>query len=58
MYETGADFTNSFRKLSQLKLTGAEKVDDDIKQYLQDFLTECSSVDEFIALNRPKMPRE
>jgi serine/tyrosine/threonine adenylyltransferase len=58
MYETGADFTNSFRKLSQLTLSGKDKIDNDLENYLSIILNECCSVDELKTFYKPKFDGE
>lgn len=58
MFQTGADFTNSFRKLAQLKLNGPDRIDEDIKDYLSLIESDCCPVDEFKAFNRPRMNKE
>lgn len=48
MSVTGSDFTNSFRKLSSLNLTGNDRIneDKDIDEFLQIILNECNSIEE------------
>lgn len=58
MYETGADFTNTFRKLSLLKFTSIENIDKDIEESLEIILKQCSSIDEIRSFFKPKMPKE
>ena len=58
LYETGSDFTNSFRKLSELKTSGRENIDQDISSYLKIILLECSSLNEFKQNLKPKFPLE
>lgn len=58
MYETGSDFTNSFRKLSELQTNGRENIDKDISDYLQIILQECCPCNEFKQNLRPKFPLE
>ena len=58
MYETGADFTNSFRKLAQLRLSGKSHIDCDIKEYLSIILEDCSSINEMKDFFKPKFPKE
>ena len=58
MYQTGADFTNSFRKLSQLELNGPDCIENDIKQYLSNAQSDWCTIDEFQAFNRPRMNKE
>ncbi|CAF0971086.1 unnamed protein product, partial [Brachionus calyciflorus] len=56
MYETGADFTNSFRKLSLFDIT--DNKDEDIKKFMSIILEQCASVDEIRGFFKPKMPKE
>jgi len=58
MYNTGADFTNSFRKLSELKLNGKDMIENDIDEYIKTILKQCSSVTEMKAFHKPKFPKE
>jgi hypothetical protein len=58
MYETRADMTNSFRKLSLLKLRGKQRMDEDIHEYLEVILAECSSIEELKGFFKPKFPKE
>lgn len=58
MYETGADFTNSFRKLSHLTLNGRENIKADIKDFLGIILNECNSFDEFKKNTTPRFKPE
>lgn len=58
MSETGADFTNSFRRLNELKLNGPENIKEDIADYLGVLLKECSSLDELKGKVEPKFKPE
>jgi hypothetical protein len=58
MYETGADFTNSFRRLSELRLTGPENIERDVAEFLPILERECSPLDEYKSTFKPKLPRE
>ena len=52
MYETGADFSNSFRRLARLHTAA------DVGDWLSLIQKECSSVSEMKALYKPKIPKE
>lgn len=63
MHNTGADFTNTFRSLSQISCPMQEEEEEDdcesIKQATEMLLQQCASLDELKAANRPTMdPRE
>ena len=59
MHQTGADFTNSFRKLSRLKLSGPAETQQDITEYLEAaLLEECCTVDELKMNMKPKFSTE
>ena len=58
MYETGSDFTNSFRKLSELSLNGKEKIEEDVNEYLNVILKQCCSITEMKTFHKPKFPKE
>ena len=58
MYETRSDFTNSFRKLSELKLSGKDNIEADISAYLRIILSECCSIRELKDFLKPKFPKE
>lgn len=58
MYETGVDFTNSFRKLSLLDLNVPDEIDKDIKNFITIILNECRSLEESKNFLKPKFPRE
>jgi len=58
MHETGTDFTNSFRKLSELKTNGRDNIDQDISSYLKIILQECCPLNEFKQNLKPKFPLE
>lgn len=58
MYETGADFTNSFRKLSLINAKDKNNIDKDINDFLKIITEECSCVDEFREIFKPKFPVE
>lgn len=58
MSETGADFTNSFRRLNKLQINGREKIKQDISDYLNIILKECSSLDELKETVKPKFKPE
>ena len=58
MYESGADFTNSFRKLSELNTSGRHSIDDDIKIYLKVILKQCNSIAEMKSFCKPMFPKE
>lgn len=63
MHNTGADFTNTFRSLSQISCPMQEEEEEDdfesIKQATELLLQQCASLDELKAANRPTMdPRE
>jgi hypothetical protein len=55
MKETGADFTNSFRFLSQLDLPGMPCFTASKTALLQRLLEQCCTLEELIKANRPKM---
>lgn len=60
MHNTGADFTNTFRSLSQISFPSeGENEEDVLKQATQLLLEQCASLDELKAANKPTMdPRE
>ncbi|XP_052008434.1 selenoprotein O1 isoform X2 [Xyrauchen texanus] len=62
MHNTGADFTNTFRSLSQISCPTQEEGEDDneaIRQATELLLQQCASLEELKAANRPTMdPRE
>ncbi|XP_028815141.1 selenoprotein O1 isoform X2 [Denticeps clupeoides] len=62
MHDTGADFTNTFRCLSQVSCPGEEGKDgggDALRQASALLLEQCSSLEELKAASRPTMdPRE
>lgn len=57
MYETGADFTNTFRKLNLVKFS-TEQTDIDNTEFLNIIIKECASVDDMKSFFKPKMPKE
>lgn len=62
MHNTGADFTNTFRSLSQISCPsegeGAEE-EDPVKKATELLLQQCASLEELKAANKPTMdPRE
>ena len=58
MYETGADFTNSFRKLSDLKFTGRENLEKDLNEFLEIISKELRPLEETKNFYKPKFPIE
>uniref|UniRef100_A0A3B4AR62 Selenoprotein O n=1 Tax=Periophthalmus magnuspinnatus TaxID=409849 RepID=A0A3B4AR62_9GOBI len=60
MHNTGADFTNTFRSLSQISCpTEGENEVDVVRQATQLLLEQCASLEELKAANKPTMdPRE
>lgn len=60
MHDTGADFTNTFRSLSQVCWPGEGEVEADaLKQAADLLLEQCASLQEFKDASRPTMdPRE
>ncbi|XDV28989.1 hypothetical protein PO909_032173 [Leuciscus waleckii] len=62
MHNTGADFTNTFRSLSQISCPTQEEGEDEsevIKQAAEMLLQQCASLEELKAANKPSMdPRE
>ncbi|KAI2653463.1 Protein adenylyltransferase SelO-1, mitochondrial [Labeo rohita] len=62
MHNTGADFTNTFRSLSQISCPTQQEGEDEseaIKQAAELLLQQCASLEELKAANRPTMdPRE
>uniref|UniRef100_A0A9J7XA75 Selenoprotein O n=1 Tax=Cyprinus carpio carpio TaxID=630221 RepID=A0A9J7XA75_CYPCA len=62
MHNTGADFTNTFRSLSQISCPTQQEGEDEtevIKQATELLLQQCASLEELKAANRPTMdPRE
>ena len=59
MHQTGADFTNSFRGLSRLKLSGLTETQQDIAGYLESVLLEqCCTVDELKMNMKPQFSIE
>lgn len=60
MHNTGADFTNTFRSLSQISCPGEGETEEDVVRKASDLLLEqCASLEELKAANKPSMdPRE
>ncbi|TRY85223.1 hypothetical protein DNTS_009266 [Danionella cerebrum] len=62
MHNTGADFTNTFRSLSQISWPKQEKAEDEsevIAQAAKLILHQCASLEEMKTANKPSMdPRE
>lgn len=66
MHKTGADFTNTFRSLSQIPAGGDRGEDEgegederEVRQATELLLQQCASVEELKAANKPSMdPRE
>lgn len=60
MHNTGADFTNTFRCLSQISCPNeGENEEDILRQATQLLLEQCASLEELKAANKPTMdPRE
>ena len=58
MYETGSDFTNTFRKLSLLNVKDKKNLESDIKEFLHLITDECSKFDEYKETFKPKFPTE
>jgi hypothetical protein len=58
LYETHSDFTNSFRRLSELKLTGVDSIQKDIEDFIPIILEECSTIQELKSLFKPKIAKE
>ncbi|XP_068169960.1 selenoprotein O1 isoform X2 [Antennarius striatus] len=62
MHNTGADFTNTFRTLSQISCPAegeSGEEEDHVKKVTDLFLEQCASLDELKAANQPSMdPRE
>lgn len=57
MYETGADFTNSFRHLSLLSVN-KDNFENDISDFLKIIIQECSLLNEYREIFKPKFPEE
>ncbi|XP_041651830.1 selenoprotein O1 isoform X2 [Cheilinus undulatus] len=64
MHNTGADFTNTFRSLSQISCStegdgGDEEEEREVKKATELLLQQCASLEELKAANKPSMdPRE
>ncbi|CAH1241507.1 SELENOO [Branchiostoma lanceolatum] len=59
MTETGADFTNTLRGLSQLSLPGCQDFDSSLEKTKSYLLSQCCSVQELIKACKPRMdPRQ
>ncbi|KAI3370800.1 hypothetical protein L3Q82_007336 [Scortum barcoo] len=60
MHNTGADFTNTFRSLSQISCpTEGESEEEEVKKASDLLLEQCASLEELKAANKPTMdPRE
>ncbi|XP_013399695.1 selenoprotein O-like [Lingula anatina] len=56
MQATGADFTNSFRCLSQLPLPGSEHFHDKMEEVKRFLVSQCCSLEEFRQGCKPLMP--
>ena len=54
MFDTGADFTNSFRNLN--KLTSLK--DNENENLVEILMSSCISLDELKEFNKPKYPKE
>jgi uncharacterized protein YdiU (UPF0061 family) len=57
MYETGADFTNTFRRLAELRFNGVNEIDRDVEDFLAVIELECSPIDEFKRFFKPRLPK-
>lgn len=57
MYETGADFTDTFRKLSLLKFIPGQ-TEMNISELVSTFVNECATIDDMRSFFKPKMPKE
>ncbi|CAF1525931.1 unnamed protein product, partial [Didymodactylos carnosus] len=53
MYETGGDFTNSFRTLSLLHLPGTIHFDKKVEIFKTNILQQCCNLDEWKFINKP-----
>jgi hypothetical protein len=53
MFDTGADFTNSFRHLHEFQTK-----DEDTNKLVEILLTFCCGLDELKEFNKPKYPKE
>lgn len=58
LFETGADFTNSFRSLSRLQLSGRDKIESDIKEFLKIISKQFCPVEEMKNRIMPKFKPE
>jgi uncharacterized protein YdiU (UPF0061 family) len=58
MFETCADFTNSFRALSKLELNGKTCIEADIESFLAVICGECCSAAELKEIVKPKFKPE
>jgi hypothetical protein len=58
MFDTGADFTNSFRNLNKLAQLEDKGNDEAINNLVETLLTSCIGLDELKEFNKPKYPKE
>lgn len=57
LHETGADFTNCFRHLSELPLPSAENFAEEKLKVLKYLQSQSSSLEELMKANQPRMDR-
>ena len=55
MEKTAADFTNTFRGLSELLLPGSSGYEQSKEDTLQYILSQCATVEELKKIHKPKM---
>ena len=55
MHSTGADFTNSFRCLSQISLPGSDNHEETLQETKEYLLKQCSTVEEMKKTCQPRM---
>lgn len=58
LFETGTDFTNSFRNLSRLQLNGRDEIESDIKEFLKIISKQFCPVEEMKNRIMPKFKPE
>lgn len=58
LFETGTDFTNSFRNLSRLQLNGRDEIESDIKEFLKIISKQFCPIEEMKNRIMPKFKPE
>ena len=58
MFDTGADYTNSFRHLHKLNVKNEYVTDEDINNLVEILMSFCIGLDELKEFNKSKYPKE